>query len=165
MDIRFIKAVEDDIPLIRVLAEKIWWQHYPSIISDDQIVYMLDKMYSEDSIRAQMQAGQHYTLIYAEGEAVGYYAISEKEPHRFFLHKLYLDTDRHRGGIGSAAFRNILKDCKGYEEIALQVNRRNIKAVNFYFKQGFTIAYAKDFDFGSGYTMDDFWMVLYPSAR
>ena len=157
MDISFTKATISDIPLIRTLAEKIWWQHYPSIISDDQIVYMLDKMYSEDSILTQMKAGQHYTLICAEGEAVGYYAISEKEPHRFFLHKLYLDTDKHRIGIGSAAFRNILKDCKGYEEIALQVN--------FYFKQGFTIAYAKDFDFGSGYTMDDFWMVLYPSMR
>ena len=28
------KAIEADIPLIRQLAERIWWEHYPSIISD-----------------------------------------------------------------------------------------------------------------------------------
>ncbi|MCW3124924.1 MAG: Acetyltransferase family [Bacteroidetes bacterium] len=160
MDIKFIKATESDIPLIRNLAEAIWWRHYPDMISDDQIAYMLEKMYSEASIGEQMQSGQHYTLIYSGNDAVGYYAVSEKEPHHFFLNKFYVDTTKHRKGIGSAAFKNILKDCKGYEEIALQVNRRNVKAVNFYFKHGFTIAYAKDFDFGGGYTMDDFWMVL-----
>ena len=160
MKIKFIKAIESDIPLIRTLAETIWWRHYPDMISDDQIAYMLDKMYSEASIREQMQSGQEYTLIYSDDVAVGYYALSEKEAGHFFLHKLYIDTEKHRKGIGTAAFKNILKDCKGYEEIALQVNRRNVKAVNFYFKHGFIIAYAKDFDFGGGYTMDDFWMVL-----
>jgi GNAT superfamily N-acetyltransferase len=162
MDVSFQKATVSDIPLIRTLAETIWWKHYPDMISDDQIAYMLDKMYSENSIKEQMSNGQHYTLIYADNVAVGYYAVTEKEPRRFFLNKFYVDTERHRKGIGSAAFKNILKYCKGYEEIALQVNRRNVKAVNFYFKHGFTIAYAKDFDFGGGYSMDDFWMVLTP---
>jgi ribosomal protein S18 acetylase RimI-like enzyme len=160
MDISFKKATEADIPLIRSLADKIWWRHYPDIISDDQIIYMLDKMYSEEAIRTQMQSGQNYTLVYDGEDAVGYYAISEKEPQRFFLHKFYIDTEKHRKGIGSVAFHNVLNEYKGFEEIALQVNRRNVKAINFYFKHGFTIVYSKDFDFGGDYTMDDFWMVL-----
>lgn len=119
-------------------------------------------MYSPAAIADQMAASQNYTLIYADGDPVGYYAISEKSSRHFFLHKFYIDTIQHRRGIGAAAFRRILGDCAGYQEIALQVNRRNVKAVNFYFKQGFTIAFAKDFDFGGGYTMDDFWMVKKP---
>lgn len=162
MDITFRPATTDDIPLINELAHRIWWQHYPDIISDDQIRYMLDKMYSPAAIADQMAASQNYTLIYADGDPVGYYAISEKSSRHFFLHKFYIDTIQHRRGIGAAAFRRILGDCAGYQEIALQVNRRNVKAVNFYFKQGFTIAFAKDFDFGGGYTMDDFWMVKKP---
>ena len=161
MDISFKKATLSDIPLIRSLAELIWWRHYPAIITNDQIEYMLELMYSERSITEQMQKHQNYTLIYAEGQPVGYYAVSEKSPGLFFLHKFYIDTERHRKGIGAAAFDHIkANDCKGYSEITLQVNRRNIKAVNFYFKHGFVIDYVDDFDIGNGYTMDDFFMKL-----
>jgi len=161
MDISFKKATLSDIPLIRSLADRIWWRHYPAIITNDQIEYMLELMYSERSITEQMQKHQNYTLIYADGEPVGYYAVSEKSPGHFFLHKFYIDTDQHRKGIGATAFDHIKEnDCKGYKEITLQVNRRNIKAVNFYFKHGFVIDYVDDFDIGNGYTMDDFFMKL-----
>ena len=161
MDISFRKATVDDIPLIRSLASRIWWQHYPSIISNEQIEYMLEMMYSESSINDQMANGQNYTLIFAEDEPVGYYAVTEKSPAHFFINKFYIDTTRHRIGIGAAAFAHIkAHDCIGYTEICLQVNRRNIKAVNFYFKNGFVIDYVDDFDIGNGYTMDDFFMKL-----
>ena len=161
MDISFKQADLSDIPIIRSLAAKIWWAHYPDIITNDQIEYMLEMMYSEKSITTQMEQQQNYTLIYADGEAVGYYAVTEKSAKKFFLNKFYIDTKLHRKGIGAAAFDHIKSnDCRGYEEITLQVNRRNIKAVNFYFKHGFVIDYVDDFDIGNGYTMDDFFMKL-----
>ena len=164
MDISFKKATITDIPLIRSLAERIWWKHYPDIISGEQISYMLEMMYSEGSIRQQMENGQDYTIVYADGQATGYYAVSEKSPGHFFLHKFYVEVDRHRKGIGSAAFQHMKEnDCKGFAEIRLQVNRRNIKAINFYFKHGFTIDYADDVQIGGGYSMDDFFMVLRPA--
>lgn len=141
------------------MANKIWWQHYPAIISGQQIEYMLEMMYSEKSITEQMAQAQNYTLIYADNEPVGYYAVSEKSPRHYFLHKFYVDVKKHRIGIGEAALKKLKEnDCKGYEEIRLQVNRRNIKAVNFYFKHGFVIDYAEDFPIGGGYSMDDFFM-------
>ena len=161
MKVSFKKATEEDIPLIHQLAHKIWWQHYPAIISNSQIEYMLDMMYSEESIKTQMAQAQNYTLIYADDEPVGYYAVSEKSPRHFFLHKFYVDVEKHRKGIGEAAFKHLKENgCNGYEEIRLQVNRRNIKAVNFYFKHGFVIDYAEDFPIGGGYSMDDFFMKL-----
>jgi ribosomal protein S18 acetylase RimI-like enzyme len=165
MRISFRPAGQADIPLIRSLAEAIWWRHYPDIITDEQIEYMLEMMYSENSIAEQMQQRQNYTLIYSDNLAVGYYAISGKSPGHFFLHKFYVDTDMHRRGIGSAAFDHLVKkDCADFKEISLQVNRRNIKAINFYFKKGFVIDHAFDFDIGGGYSMDDFVMIL-RSAR
>ena len=163
MHISFKKATSSDIPLIRSLALRIWWAHYPDIISNDQIEYMLELMYSQKSIIDQMQSGQNYTLIYSDNELVGYYAVSEKSQAHFFLHKFYIDTTRHRQGIGMTVFQHLLEnDCISYKEIRLQVNRRNIKAVNFYFKKGFVIDYAEDVDIGDGYTMDDYFMVLKP---
>jgi len=43
--------------------------------------------------------------------------------------------------------------------IRLQVNRKNYKAINFYFKNGFTIESVGDFDIGGGYYMNDFVMI------
>lgn len=161
MHISFKKATTSDIPLIRSLAKEIWWRHYPDIISGDQIEYMLEMMYSEPSITDQISQMQNYTLVFLDGQPVGYYSVSEKSPGHFFLHKFYIRVDNHRRGIGAAAFSHMIEnDCKGFKEISLQVNRRNIKAVNFYFKHGFVIDYAKDFDIGDGYSMDDFFMKL-----
>lgn len=159
--ISFKTASEKDIPLIHKLGEKIWRAHYPSIISENQIEYMLKMMYSDENLKLQFQKGQKFTLIYLEQEAIGYFSISEKTTHHFFLHKFYIDTTKHRKGIGNTAFEYLLKNnCPNFKTITLQVNRRNIKAVNFYFKKGFTIDRAENFDCGGGYTMDDFFMIL-----
>lgn len=151
-------ATKNDVPLIQELAKAIWRAHYADIISITQIDYMLDLMYSEQSLIRQMQEGQPFTLIYSHHEPIGYYSISEKEPGQFFLHKFYIQTAAQRKGNGTAAFKYLLS---GLSEgsLRLQVNRRNFKAINFYFKHGFTIEYAFDFDIGGGYSMDDFMMI------
>ena len=43
--------------------------------------------------------------------------------------------------------------------VRLTVNRKNFKAINFYFKQGFIIEEVKDFDIGNNYEMNDFIML------
>jgi hypothetical protein len=45
------KASVEDIPLIRELCFKIWPQTYAAIISQEQIDYMLEMMYSEESLK------------------------------------------------------------------------------------------------------------------
>jgi ribosomal protein S18 acetylase RimI-like enzyme len=61
-------------------------------------------------------------------------------------------------GIGAKVFEQILEFVKENKKISLQVNRKNFKSINFYFKQGFTIEYVKDFEIGNGYLMEDFIM-------
>ena len=48
--ISFKKATKVDIPQIQELAKKSWNSAYQNIISQDQIDYMLQQMYSEDVI-------------------------------------------------------------------------------------------------------------------
>ncbi|MFN8310590.1 MAG: GNAT family N-acetyltransferase [Chitinophagales bacterium] len=157
MSIAFRRAVENDIPVIRELAEKIWRAHYISIISMEQIEYMLDKMYSEKSLKEQL-VRQPFTLIMKDGMAAGYYSVSETAPGEHYLHKFYIDNSNQRSGIGSAAMDFLLRSILDGSVIRLQVNRKNVNAINFYFRHGFRIAYAKDFEIGGGYTMDDFVM-------
>jgi len=39
------RATAEDIPLLRELCFKVWPQTYASIVSQEQIDYMLEKMY------------------------------------------------------------------------------------------------------------------------
>jgi hypothetical protein len=50
------------------------------------------------------------------------------------------------------------KKNKNYK-LKLTVNRKNFKAINFYFKNGYIIESVEDFDIGESYLMNDFVMV------
>ena len=87
------RANETDIPLIRQLAERIWWEHYPSIISEAQIAFMLELLYSDSALLRQMEEdGQEFWLPENNGQTLGFLAVSRKEAGEYFLHKFYLDT-------------------------------------------------------------------------
>ena len=152
------RATEADISTIRQLAEKVWWEHYPSIISEAQIGYMLEQIYSDAPLRHQMvEEGQEFWLTEKNGQTFGFLAISRKDEGEYFLHKFYLDT--REKGLGTIIFELLLARYPDLQILRLRVNRRNFKSVNFYFKTGFRIEYCIDTPFGSGYVMDDFQMI------
>ena len=157
MTVSFKPATESDIPVIATLADKIWREHYPAMITVEQIEYMLRTRYSATVIATQTQAGEQFYLAYLGGEAVGYASIELKESY-YYLHKFYLDVSKHRNGIGKEFFAYLLTQIDTSKPIKLQVNRQNIKAINFYFKMGFIIEYAADFNIGENYFMEDFVM-------
>ncbi len=151
------RATPSDIPSIRTLAERIWWEHYPSIISDDQISYMLEKMYSGAAIQQQIEEGQEIWLPELDGQAIGFMAIARNGEGEYFLHKFYLDT--REKGMGTILFELLLARYPDLRVLRLRVNRQNFKSVNFYFKVGFRIEFCIDTPFGAGYVMDDFQMI------
>lgn len=152
------EATLEDAPIIFDLATNIWNAHYPSIISLDQISYMLHTRYTVDVIRKSMLEGERFFLLFV-GDVCKAYASVENRESDTYLHKFYVLVDHHRSGIGQELFSYILKCVDIDKPIRLQVNRKNFKAINFYFKQGFVIEEVQDFDIGNGFTMEDFVMV------
>ncbi|MEO6901926.1 MAG: GNAT family N-acetyltransferase [Bacteroidia bacterium] len=159
MKLNFRKATVEDAALIAELADSIWKEHYISIITMDQIDYMLNKMYSKESIAQQMNEDQGYTLVMDEEQAIGYVSLSTKDKKHYFLHKFYICTNKQTKGIGTEVMEYCLKINPSAESIELTVNRKNYKAINFYFKNGFFINRLEDFDIGNGYFMNDFVMI------
>ena len=157
MNLTFNPANAIDIPLIAQLAHKIWHAHYPGIITIEQIDFMLNNRYSESAIEQQMKGNEKFYLAYADNEPVAYASIELKGGY-YYLHKFYIDVSKHRGGIGQQFFNYILAQIEVPKPIKLQVNRQNYKAINFYFKMGFSIELVADFDIGGGYFMNDFVM-------
>ncbi|MFM2049244.1 MAG: hypothetical protein RI955_1792 [Bacteroidota bacterium] len=158
MQIEFIPCTESHIAMIQQLADKIWRKHYPSIITIEQIDYMLNKMYSAKSLLQQMNEGQQFTILSIDNYATGFIAVSKKEEHHYFINKLYVDTTQHRKGLGKLLLNKIEQEYIDAENFSLTVNRQNFNAINFYFKNGFVIESVADFDIGNGYVMNDFVM-------
>ncbi len=158
MEIR--KATPSDTETIAALAEKIWMQYYPEIITVEQIRYMLDKMYSAPALQQQMSEGQDFYLLLENEQPIGYCSFSTTEPGHYFLHKFYVDTHYHGKGIGTFLLNEMLKQLAPVLTVRLTVNRKNYRSINFYFKNGFTIEKIADFDIGNNYFMNDFIMLL-----
>jgi len=156
------RAVKNDVPLIRRLAEIIWREHYPSIIGNDQVEYMLRRMYPESELARQMaNEGQVFFICHVQDEPVGFFSVQVKEDDGGFIPKFYLAQEQRGKGAAAAMMKEALDYLRihGCTEVRLQVNRMNIRPLNFYFKQGFKIEKAADFDIGDGFFMNDFIML------
>ncbi len=158
MNLQYRKATIYDVDIIFELADRIWRNHYTSIISIEQIEYMLNKMYSSQSLIKQMNDGHNFILVYDSEIPIGYISFSSCDDKNYFLHKFYVDSSIQNKGIGSLLFNYVLRSIENAKTIELTVNRQNFKAINFYFKHGFKIKSVEDFDIGNGYFMNDFVM-------
>jgi ribosomal protein S18 acetylase RimI-like enzyme len=153
-------AVEKDIPLIRDLTYKIWPQTYESILSKPQIDYMLNMMYSEQSLLDQMQKQGHEFVIVNDGKVgVGFASFSMTEPDIWKLHKIYILPGEQGKGVGKYVIDQVAIAImrRGAKALQLNVNRNN-NAKDFYEKLGFVVLRSEDIDIGSGYYMNDYIM-------
>lgn len=148
-----------DIPLIRELTFKVWPQTYAPILSKEQIEYMLEIMYSEESLQLQMDEGAAFIIVYDDAEPVGFASFQETEPQLWKLHKIYILTSQQGKGTGKFTLDYIINHIKekNAKTLQLQVNRYN-KAKDFYEKLGFSVKKIADFDIGNGYFMNDYVM-------
>ncbi|MCC6722252.1 MAG: GNAT family N-acetyltransferase [Bacteroidia bacterium] len=152
------KAEANDLVLISDMANKIWNLYYIDIISGSQIDYMLEKFYKADALKMSVLNGEIFYLICINDFPVGYISASCIDKNNWFINKFYLFTDMHRKGIGTIAFKEFEKIINP-NEFTLQVNRKNIKSINFYIKNGFYIREWADFEIGNGYKMKDFVLI------
>ncbi|HXV36939.1 MAG TPA: GNAT family N-acetyltransferase [Myxococcota bacterium] len=149
---------------IQALAHAIWREHYPGIISDAQIEYMLREGYSLAALQRDVDAlGIRYEGARLGAAMIGFAAHARhSEPGALMLHKLYVAA-AHRGRgcarrlVASAAARAKALGCA---RIVLRVNKRNRSAICAYERMGFAIAGSITSDIGGGFEMDDHWMEL-----
>jgi diamine N-acetyltransferase len=155
------KASEEDISLIRELCMDVWPATYSSILTPEQINYMLEWMYSPSSLKEQLNKGAIFWILYHGEVPMGYSSFEEIGVNHYKLHKLYVLPNYHGQGAGGYLLSSIIQHIKdlGAHSLELQVNRFN-KAVGFYKQLGFYIREEGDFHIGNGYYMNDFIMQI-----
>jgi len=150
----------EDIPTIQSLAHLVWPATYGNLMSANKLEYMLQLIYSAESLRQQMQQGHHFLLASIHKTAVGFASYSAtKEVAVYKLQKLYVRTDIQGRGLGKALINHVIDRIQPLQASALLLNvKRDNTAVAFYEKMGFAVVREEDIDIGNGYFMNDYVM-------
>ena len=158
----------EDRSLIRSISEGTWPSTYGHIISQEQIDFMLDWMYSDTSLAEQFEKGHQFFIANLNGKDIGFCSVSdesadkkEKNKKAYKLNKLYVLPAAHGTGTGKALLNKAIETAKdnNANSLFLQVNKHN-NAYTFYLKNGFEKESEFKFDIGNGFYMDDYVMRL-----
>lgn len=152
----------EEIAEVARLAADIWREYYVSIISTEQIEYMLDKYQSVPAITDQIQQQdyEYYLFQHEDASSVGYLSV-RLEAKQLFLSKFYISKEHRGKGYASQAMLFLEQLCRerNLGHIWLTVNRDNQSSIAVYKKKGFSIEREQVADIGHGYVMDDYIMV------
>ena len=177
-EIQITPAGLNDRDFIRSVSERTWPSTYGHIISQEQINFMLDWMYSDASLEKQMNMGCEFYIASIKNEdgkwdAVGFCSVSPDEEEENLniekvtgakahkLNKLYVLPSAQGTGAGKVLLNKSIEIAKaaGSSSLFLQVNKLNT-AYTFYLKHGFIKEAEFKFDIGNGFFMDDYVMRL-----
>ncbi|MGI4021654.1 MAG: GNAT family N-acetyltransferase [Janthinobacterium lividum] len=154
-------ATIDDVAMLRLLAEKIWWPTYELILSKAQIRFMLDLFYAEEKLRLQIKNGeQTFLILYEDNVPVAFAAFSadQENPETMTLEKIYNLPETQGKGYGQLLISTVENKAReaGKSILQLYVHRKNT-ARNFYEKMNFKVVKEVDRPL-SKYVLTDFVM-------
>jgi len=157
-----VKAGFGDYNLVHTLAEKVWPQTYKNILTQDQITYMFEMMYSQDAYNEQIEKkGHEFLLVRDDSGYLGFasYELNYDNKPITKVHKIYVLPQTQGKGAGRALIDKISQIATDNNNtvVSLNVNRFN-SAIGFYEKIGFVKAGQEDIDIGNGYLMEDYIM-------
>lgn len=145
---------------IAEIAAVIWNECYPTIITQEQIDYMVGNYQSAAAIDNDIKNGYRYFAVRCDGGTAGYISLLPEEDS-VLLSKIYV-LDRFRGtGVADKVMEFIRGFAEGKECISLNVARTNYRAIAFYRKKGFVITGWMLKNIGDGFYMDDHVMKLF----
>ena len=155
------EASKNDIATIRHIATITWPDAYGTYISKEQLDYMLDMMYSDDSLLNQMNNGHQFYIAEHGSDAIGFASVSKEANNACKLNKLYVLPTAQKTGAGKALLHKAIEYATAHGAccLYLQVNKQN-NAYTFYLKNGFVKEQECKFDIGNGFYMDDYVMRL-----
>ncbi|MEK8179662.1 GNAT family N-acetyltransferase [Flavobacterium buctense] len=147
---------------VRAIANEVWPKTYGSILSQAQLDYMMNMMYSVEALQLQSNEKNHHFILAKEDDiSVGFasYEFEANATNKTKIHKIYVLSSQQGKGTGKTLLDFIAREarCQNNSAVFLNVNKYN-SAQHFYTKQGFEITEEIVIDIGQGYVMDDYIM-------
>lgn len=151
-----------DCQLIHDMAWQVFPETYQDIISPAQIAYMMEQMYSIESLRRQMTEERQVYLIACRGdESLGYVSVQPQDKDLWHLQKIYVLSGHQKEHVGKFLFCQAVAYIRCHQQgscrMELNVNRHN-PALGFYRHLGMRVVRTEDNDIGNGFFMNDYVM-------
>lgn len=160
--IKLVKAETDDqLRRAADIADSIWHEYFPKILSPEQIDFMVEKFCSFEAEKENLKEGYEYYFIKKGGNDVGYTAI-KPDGDRLFLSKLYLKKEERGKKYARKALEQLIDIARerSLRAIWLTVNKYNDTTIAAYKAMGFVTIGDGVTDIGNGFVMDDYFMEL-----
>lgn len=156
------EATLTDIPRIRDMAQVVFPATYSSILSPEQLEYMMEWMYSEDNLRRQMTVRGDRFFI--DESSRGYVSFRHDHDNIYHLEKIYVLPAFQKTGLGRKLFDRVIDEIRQIQDgrpftVELNVNRNN-PSLGFYRHLGMRCDRSGDFPIGNGYYMNDHIMAI-----
>ena len=156
------RNTDENFTSVRAIAAAVWPIAYSTILSQEQLDYMMEMMYSIPLLQLQANEKKHRFILAIEEETVlGFasYELNHGKKPKTKIHKIYILSNHQGKGIGKALINFIANEAKERHQkgLILNVNKKNT-AIRFYESIGFSISNEEVIDIGNGYVMDDFVM-------
>lgn len=160
--ISILQNNDQNFSSIRAIAKEVWPIAYGAILSQAQLDYMIEMMYSVSSLQKQaLEKSNQFILAVENDIPIGFasYELNCDKTVKTKIHKIYLLPNQQGRGIGSLLIQYILNVALQNNQLALvlNVNKYN-PARYFYEKIGFKIIDEEVIAIGNGYVMDDYIM-------
>ncbi|MCQ2067813.1 MAG: GNAT family N-acetyltransferase [Bacteroidaceae bacterium] len=169
MDTEIKRAGNTDFKIIHEMAEVVFRETYKTILSAEQMEYMMEWMYSLPNLAKQVAQGHTYYIAWNGDDALGYVSVRKDSmdpdgTEVWHLEKIYVMPSAQGTGLGYKLLETAkqhVRDNKSTAKARIELNvNRNNPAVGFYKKLGLTILRQGDFPIGNGYYMNDYIMGL-----
>lgn len=163
-DIEITEVSTADVSEIQTIAEIAFPQTYVAILSQEQIDYMMNWMYSTESLIKQMQEGKTFFVARTKTKTVGFISIRPDEKDLYHIEKIYILPNFQKKHIGVLLFakaKDYAIQANNNKPLRLQLNvNRDNPAVSFYKKLGMHVAETVDKEIGNGFQMNDYIMEI-----
>ena len=161
MDSLLPVTTRDQIETTARLAAEIWNEHFPPIIGQSQVDYMVERFQSTHAIAEQIRDGVDYRLAFLADRPTAYTAlIPDTQAGRLMISKLYVKRAARGKGLGQTMLDFALDQAVRWNcaTVWLTVNRYNRSAIDWYLRRGFDIVGEQDQPIGGGFFMNDYVM-------
>lgn len=158
------RATPDDASLIAALGARTFEASFGVDNRPEDMEQYLSQNFSEAHIEAQLaDPSSVFLLVYDDSKAVGYAMLRlSKKPVSVTgtkpveLVRIYVEKEIIREGYGSTLMNSCLEEAKknGHRTIWLGEWEKNLRAIRFYRKWGFTKVGTKEFVLGNDLQKD-----------
>src|SRR5690554_6957576 len=117
-------ASKEELAVVQHIATQAYHHSYIPILGQDQVDFMLRKIYNLEALSEQMDGGHIFIIGMEDGEDIGFASYNRTETDRdvFKLQKLYLLPEQQGRGLGRFLVNEVVSQARAAEAKSLRLN-------------------------------------------